>query len=92
MANSTTQVLDSRSDGKATTTQMGSGHFPQDGFGSASYMKNLQVVYDSSNLRPLYYPRTIAQQPNCYDITLGNNDAWGDFIFYGGPGRNPKCP
>ncbi|KAL3507408.1 hypothetical protein ACH5RR_032790 [Cinchona calisaya] len=85
-------VFSSESDGQHTTTQMGSGHFPEEGFSMASYMKNLQVVDDSFTLRPLSYPSIAAEQPNCYNITLGKTDDWGDFIFFGGPGRNPNCP
>ncbi|KAL3507406.1 hypothetical protein ACH5RR_032788 [Cinchona calisaya] len=85
-------VLSSESDGQQTSTQMGSGHFPEEGFSMAGYMRNLEIVDDSFTLRPLSYPRTAAAQPNCYNIALGKADNWGDFIFYGGPGRNPNCP
>ncbi|KAL3516644.1 hypothetical protein ACH5RR_023546 [Cinchona calisaya] len=84
-------VLNKQPAGLQTTTQMGSGHFPEEGFRGASYMRNLQVLDCSMKLRPLNNPRTISQKPNCYDITLGRNADWGDFIFYGGPGRNPNC-
>ncbi|KAL3507407.1 hypothetical protein ACH5RR_032789 [Cinchona calisaya] len=85
-------VVSSESDGQQTTTQMGSGHFPEEGFSRASYMRNLQVMDESFNSRPLSNPSTNANQPNCYNITLGKTNGWGDFIFYGGPGRNPNCP
>ncbi|CDP07640.1 unnamed protein product [Coffea canephora] len=85
-------VFDSESDGQHTTTQMGSGHPPEEGFEGASYMKNLQVVVESDNLSPLSNPVAIAQQPNCYNVTLGKSSYSGDYIFYGGPGRNPNCP
>ncbi|XP_027157802.1 uncharacterized protein LOC113759426 [Coffea eugenioides] len=85
-------VLSSESDGQQTTTQMGSGHFPEEGFGGASYMRDLYLVDESLKLKPLGNPTTSAKQPNCYNITLGRNEGWGDFIFYGGPGRNPNCP
>ncbi|XP_027108991.2 protein neprosin-like [Coffea arabica] len=85
-------VLSSESDGQQTTTQMGSGHFPEEGFGGASYMRDLYLVDESLKLKPLGNPTTSAKQPNCYNITLGRNEGGGDFIFYGGPGRNPNCP
>ncbi|XP_027161297.1 uncharacterized protein LOC113762181 [Coffea eugenioides] len=85
-------VLNKQSDGVQTSTQMGSGHFPREGFKRASYMRNLEVIGSSMKLRPLNYLRTIARKSNCYDITVGENADWGNYIFYGGPGRNPSCP
>ena len=85
-------VLNKQSDGVQTSTQMGSGHFPREGFKRASYMRNLEVIGSSMKSRPLNYLRTIARKSNCYDITVGENADWGNYIFYGGPGRNPSCP
>jgi len=34
-----------------TSTQMGSGHFPEEGFGKASYIRNIQVVGSSNILQ-----------------------------------------
>ncbi|KAF3953080.1 hypothetical protein CMV_021439 [Castanea mollissima] len=72
---------------KHTSTQMGSGHFPEEGFSRASYFKNLQIVDGSSILR---YPKKsfiVAEKPNCYNVTNFVN-----YFYYGGPGRNPNCP
>ncbi|KAL3537229.1 hypothetical protein ACH5RR_000595 [Cinchona calisaya] len=77
--------------GLHTTTQMGSGHFPEEGLGGASFLRNLQVVDDSLKLRAPKNIDAFATKPNCYNITLGKSDNWGDFVFYGGPGRNPNC-
>ncbi|CAI9103289.1 OLC1v1001745C1 [Oldenlandia corymbosa var. corymbosa] len=86
-------VFNSQIDGKQSTpTQMGSGHFPKEGLKKASYMRQLQVVDENLKLRSLESPQPLATQPNCYDVTLANNKLWGDFILYGGPGRNPNCP
>lgn len=37
------EVVNSESDGQHTSTQMGSGHFPGEGFGKAGYFRNIQV-------------------------------------------------
>ncbi|CAA2956712.1 uncharacterized protein LOC111379855 [Olea europaea var. sylvestris] len=86
------EVVNSESDGQHTTTQMGSGHFPEEGFGKASYFRNVQVVDDSNNLRPPKDIDTFTEQSNCYSVQLGKNNEWGNFFYYGGPGRNPNCP
>ncbi|XVF68512.1 hypothetical protein PTKIN_Ptkin11bG0008600 [Pterospermum kingtungense] len=87
------EVVNSRSDGGHTTTQMGSGHFPEQGFGKASFFNNIQVIDGSHNLRVPrgIYPYTTGQS-NCYDIQVRKGDNWGNYFYYGGPGKNPYCP
>ena len=45
------EVVNSEAGGLHTLTQMGSGHFPEEGFGKASYFRNIQVVDSSNNLK-----------------------------------------
>ncbi|KAL1808254.1 hypothetical protein DCAR_0727671 [Daucus carota subsp. sativus] len=86
------EVVNSRTSGFHTPTQMGSGYFAGEGFGKASYFRNLQVVDWDNNLVPSSNLRVLADNPNCYDIQGGTNTAWGTYFYYGGPGRNSKCP
>ncbi|MFQ6629776.1 hypothetical protein Gotur_007199 [Gossypium turneri] len=86
------EVVNSRAGGFHTSTEMGSGHFAGQGFGKASYFRNLQVVDWDNNLIPLSNLRVLADHPNCYDIQGGINRVWGNYFYYGGPGRNVKCP
>uniref|UniRef100_A0A7N2RD46 Neprosin PEP catalytic domain-containing protein n=1 Tax=Quercus lobata TaxID=97700 RepID=A0A7N2RD46_QUELO len=80
-------VLNQQKNGQHTSTQMGSGHFPEEGFSKASYFTNLQII-DGSNI--LRFPKKsyiVADKPNCYNVTNFINN-----FYYGGPGRNPNCP
>ncbi|CAL5380745.1 unnamed protein product [Camellia sinensis] len=86
------EVLNFASGGQHTTTQMGSGRFPKEGFGKASYIKNIQIVDGSNNLRAPIGVSTFAEQSNCYNVQMGINSDWGNYLYYGGPGRNPSCP
>ncbi|XP_012080014.1 uncharacterized protein LOC105640342 [Jatropha curcas] len=86
------EIVNSRSSGYHTATQMGSGHFAEEGFGKASYFRNLQVVDWDNNLLPLTNLHLLADHPNCYDIRQGKNNVWGTYFYYGGPGRNVRCP
>ncbi|CAH9118223.1 unnamed protein product [Cuscuta europaea] len=86
------EVVNSESDGLHTTTQMGSGHFPGEGFGKASYFRNIQVVDASNNLRPPQDLGVFTEDDNCYNVHLGENGNWGNYFYYGGPGRNDNCP
>ncbi|KAK7386777.1 hypothetical protein VNO78_27113 [Psophocarpus tetragonolobus] len=86
------EVVNLGSSGSHTSTQMGSGHFAEEGFAKASYFRNIQVVDWDNNLIPLSNLKVLADHPNCYDIQGGVNNAWGNYFYYGGPGRNVKCP
>ncbi|KAL5228640.1 hypothetical protein ABZP36_016905 [Zizania latifolia] len=86
------EVVNTRPSGSHTPTQMGSGHFPREGFNRAAYFRNLQVVDWDNNLIPAAALRLVADHPSCYDIQGGYNRAWGNYFYYGGPGRNVRCP
>ncbi|KAH9603991.1 hypothetical protein KSS87_023594 [Heliosperma pusillum] len=85
------EVVNSEPDGQHTATQMGSGHFPEEGFGKASYFRNIQVVDEANNLKAPKDIGTFTEQSNCYDVQTGNNGDWGHYFYYGGPGRNDNC-
>ena len=85
------EVVNSEPDGEHTSTQMGSGHFPNEGFGKSSYFRNIQIVDGSNNLRAPKGLGTFTEQSNCYDVHKGYNSAWGNYFYYGGPGRNQDC-
>lgn len=85
-------MVNSQADGVHTSTQMGSGHFPEEGFGRASYFKGVQVVDSSNNLgAPRGGLGTFTEQSSCYDVQSGSNADWGTYFYYGGPGRSSSC-
>ncbi|MED6200548.1 hypothetical protein PIB30_086224 [Stylosanthes scabra] len=86
------EVVNSESDGQHTSTQMGSGHFPDEGFGKASYFKNIQIVDGENKLRAPNDLGVYTEQDSCYNVKTGSADDWGNYFYYGGPGRNPNCP
>lgn len=86
------EVVNTRSTGLHTSTQMGSGHFAEDGFGKASYFRNLEIVDSDNTLSSPQDIQTLAEDTNCYDIKNTYDSDWGQHFYYGGPGRNPQCP
>ncbi|KAK9104404.1 hypothetical protein Scep_021248 [Stephania cephalantha] len=86
------EIVNTRASGFHTSTEMGSGHFSGEGFGKASYFRNLQVVDWDNSLIPASNIRLMADHPSCYDIRGGSNAGWGNYFYYGGPGRNVRCP
>ncbi|PAN17485.1 hypothetical protein PAHAL_3G135300 [Panicum hallii] len=75
-----------------TPTQMGSGRFPGEGYARAAYFRNVQIVDWDNSLVPAAGLRLLADRPGCYDIAGGSGGAWGTYFYYGGPGRNARCP
>ncbi|XP_074579236.1 protein neprosin-like [Curcuma longa] len=86
------EVVNSEPDGEHTSTAMGSGHFPEEGFSKSSYFRNIQVVDESNSLRDPRGISTFTEQSNCYDVQTGKSNRWGHFFYYGGPGKNSNCP
>ncbi|KAI4350123.1 hypothetical protein L6164_010636 [Bauhinia variegata] len=86
------EVVNTRANGQHTSTQMGSGHFADDGFGKASYIRNLEIVDIDNSLRSVQNILTLAENTKCYDIQSSYSTQWGTYFYYGGPGKNPECP
>ncbi|KAH6556400.1 hypothetical protein KP509_1Z182300 [Ceratopteris richardii] len=87
------EVVNSRPGGHHTATHMGSGHFPWEGFGKASYFSNVQIVNAANNLiQPPPTIHTFAEDAACYDVQEGYNTDWGYYFYYGGPGSSHSCP
>ncbi|KAI5419206.1 uncharacterized protein LOC127135414 [Lathyrus oleraceus] len=85
------EILDEQYE-QASSTQMGSGHFPDEGYKNASYFNHIYVI-DSRRLwiQPTD-PMIYADRPNCYNIIGGLDSSWGTYFYYGGPGKNKNCP
>lgn len=87
------EIINSKTGGRHTTTDMGSGHFADEGFKKASYFRNLKIVDGTNTLRELQGLYLFADKRNCYNVKTGNGGtSWGTHFFYAGPGRNVKCP
>ncbi|KAF2111831.1 hypothetical protein BDV96DRAFT_690195 [Lophiotrema nucula] len=72
-----------------TKTDMGSGNFPEAGFGQAAFMRKL--VYTDTNEADQYYDGSgaiIVSDTNRYRMVtqFGNRDDWGSYMYLGGPG------
>ncbi|CAO2149281.1 unnamed protein product [Urochloa humidicola] len=69
-------------------TPMGSGHFPEEGFGKACYIRTIQVVDSSNHLKSPKGVGLIAGNPNFYNVKSGvSSSNWGTYIYFGGPGK-----
>jgi hypothetical protein len=72
-----------------TTTDMGSGHFAQEGYGRAAYVHNL-VYIDTWGYDRMYdgSQGVIVSDPNRYSIDMHwrSSRFWGTSFYLGGPG------
>lgn len=86
------EITDDQPGGRHTRTDMGSGHWPPEGFGQTAYQRGVRYV-DTSN----FYQRATGTSPivtdaNCYDLTKGSStDDWEEYFFLGGSGFNTFC-
>uniref|UniRef100_A0A2P2J5R3 Neprosin PEP catalytic domain-containing protein n=1 Tax=Rhizophora mucronata TaxID=61149 RepID=A0A2P2J5R3_RHIMU len=86
------EIVNSRATGRHTSTQMGSGHYAEDGFGKASYFRNIEIVDSDNSLSSAQGISVLAENTNCYDIKSSSSNEWGTHFYYGGPGNSPQCP
>lgn len=78
------EIFNAQQFGRHTTTEMGSGHFSDEGFGRSSYIRNL----NNNNLQsiPIQKLTRITTNPECYNVDALYTEEWKTHIFYGGPG------
>ncbi|CAI8608736.1 unnamed protein product [Vicia faba] len=87
------EIVNLKTTGPHTSTSMGSGHFPEEGFGKAAYIRNMQVIDTDYNLKAFKNPSHRVTNLYCYSMVERDSDPnWGHYIFFGGPGRGEKCP
>ncbi|POR35190.1 Uncharacterized protein TPAR_04591 [Tolypocladium paradoxum] len=77
------------SEDEVTTTDMGSGEFPETGFGHSAYLHNM--VYYDTNLNAQDYDagdQIIVSDQNRYRIktSFKSGGDWGSYFYLGGPG------
>ncbi|KAF3786546.1 hypothetical protein EJ110_NYTH20791 [Nymphaea thermarum] len=87
------EIVNRRTRGRHTSTQMGSGHFSTDDLGTVAYIRKM-ALYDLD--MDLYYPPEeyidiSMNNGNCYDATYwdlreaDDDDDFGHYITMGGP-------
>ncbi|OWM76461.1 hypothetical protein CDL15_Pgr005425 [Punica granatum] len=90
------EIYNSEKNGQHTTTQMGSGHFPRDGYYTkSSFIRNLAYILNNGPMQPV--PKaalvTYVSKPQCYDLVMGPSGLnFGTHFYFGGPGLSSQCP
>ncbi|XP_062086917.1 protein neprosin-like [Humulus lupulus] len=87
------EIYNDGAGGHHTETQMGSGHFPNEGFGRASFFSNLQYMDSSKLYKDPEKLNIHVSKPVCYDLLVGQEkvDGKGTYFLFGGPGYSDRC-
>ncbi|KAF5748292.1 hypothetical protein HS088_TW04G00244 [Tripterygium wilfordii] len=75
-----------------TATAMGNGQFPDFVVGNSGVIKRLRIRENSIDLKFPEWVSTYADEFNCYDAYYVADYTEDPEFYYGGPGRNPRCP
>jgi hypothetical protein len=89
------EIADSADHVGTSSTDMGSGRFPWEGWQKAAYMNQLSIQSLSNGTLAKYTPGTVwATNSACYGIDphFNNTSSWGPYFFWGGTGKNNLCP
>ena len=86
------EIINDSPEGHHTQTQMGSGHFPSEGYGKASYFRNIQYKDRAGDFKDPEQLITYVTKPKCYDLQVGDKSSdSGTFFYFGGPGYSDIC-
>uniref|UniRef100_A0A2C9U4A3 Neprosin PEP catalytic domain-containing protein n=1 Tax=Manihot esculenta TaxID=3983 RepID=A0A2C9U4A3_MANES len=88
------KIYNSQTNGRHTSTQMGSGHPSNEGNGKASMIYNVRYVDELGGFIVPEDIKFLESNPDCYNITFGDtplNDR-GMYFYFGGPGFSKDCP
>lgn len=88
------EVVNLGQDGRHTSTQMGSGHLPSEGFfGKASFFRHVSIVDGGSTGRDPENLQKQVTKPGCYDLIINEAERsqLGVNFYYGGPGYSAQC-
>ncbi|XP_010545136.1 PREDICTED: uncharacterized protein LOC104817584 [Tarenaya hassleriana] len=87
------EILNFKVGGRHTNTDMGSGHFAEEGFKKSCSMDHIFIVDEHHVKRDAENVKVDMDNAKCYNLAHGSNDPnWRTYIYFGGPGQNPGCP
>ncbi|KAL3745324.1 hypothetical protein ACJRO7_014434 [Eucalyptus globulus] len=74
-----------------TSTQMGSGHLPSEGFAKAAYFRSIKFFDDGLNIRDPENLIKVVDKAECYDVKREYDVTYEAHFYYGGPGLSAQC-
>ncbi len=87
------EIVNDRTDNRHTRTDMGSGFWPYQGYGSAAYQRAVRYVDTSNFYQQATGLTRIVTNNMCYDLSLFSSTGdWEQYFYFGGSGLNSSCP
>lgn len=75
-----------------TGTAMGSGSYAMPPFGSSGSVRRIRVVVGTKVIKFPDFVNSYSDEYDCYDTFYNHEYMQDPEFYYGGPGRNWKCP
>ncbi|CAN1162437.1 hypothetical protein LINPERHAP2_LOCUS24506 [Linum perenne] len=86
------EVKNGEPNGKHTTTQMGSGQMPSQGWRRASVFTNVAYLTSDGIAKNPLTLQPYTSNEHCYNVSIAPDvEQYGVHFFYGGPGLSPSC-
>ncbi|CAN0878096.1 hypothetical protein LINGRAHAP2_LOCUS12288 [Linum grandiflorum] len=86
------RVINTNANGNHTTTQMGSGSLPGEGWGKAAFIHHLEFADENGVFTSVDNFTGQATRPECYDVLVQDwIKDFGSNFLYGGNGYSPAC-
>ncbi len=88
------EVVDSDGHAGTTSTDMGNGHWPYEGWQHCAYMSNLRYQSTTEGAMSDFNGTALSEFPACYGIEshMLSGSSWGSYFWWGGSGKNANCP
>lgn len=75
-----------------TATAMGSGQFSDNFWYTSGYITRMRIQENGHELKFPEWVFAYSDEYDCYDQYYVGDYIEDPEFFYGGPGRNPRCP
>lgn len=88
------EVVDAADHAGTTSTDMGNGHWPYEGWQRCAYMNNMRYQSSTGGGMTDYNGSAASEAPSCYGIDshMRSGTNWGSYFWWGGSGKNANCP
>lgn len=88
------EIVDADDHAGTTATDMGNGHWPEEGWQRCAFMRLLAYQVSPDGRMTRYNATAWESHPLCYGVQAHFNDpgSWGSYFWWGGSGRNSGCP
>jgi Neprosin/Neprosin activation peptide len=86
------EIYNTQNNGKHTYTDMGSGRYPEAGWGWAAFISQMRYVDLTMTAQGASNMTEVVADADCYDVAYNDSPGyWSKHMYFGGPGYNGDC-